>query len=1443
MGLVRIRHATGVLLLLLAVDVAAQPYRLEVAERLPAPPDAGEPAFLLAVAAGDVDGDGRPDVVTVADGRLLAYLQAAGGGWRAVVEQPLPPSDQGVHVSVRSLAVGDFDGDGRADAVVSRDGDHLPFRGQADGSWQSMPVLQTGRIPALAARVGDIDRDGRDDLVVVEEERDPGNTTIAVAIHIYFGDPALSFSRRARIDLGEDRITALALGDFDGDQAMDLATRETPLAGGGTYGWVHVRAGDGGSRFGPRTRVDAAGQSARGLVAGDFNGDGVDDLVAEQDAFGSPAGPRFVQVAGQAGAGAVGEVSFQRGAGRLRSASVGDVDGDGRDDVVALTYGAAFLHQGRAGGFAQSERTQAAVGSYYDEDGPLHAVVDLDGDGRDDVVARATDAGLVVLRSRANPDYDPARLPGAPTLRSAVLLDDGEYANVTIGRAVGGTGLPVLGYRIDTRPGGPAGDREAVAAGNGDVVLRLAGLVESTPYQVVVRAYNAAGYGPPSNPLTLERLPRLQLWMDEQNRIPEGDAGQSVHVLKARLNVPARQGGVRFDVRSQGSSATPGEDYLPVTLTDVFIPEGQSEADVPVTVLGDTVFENDELFTVTLHNIRGAEPYDLVRMVWITEDDPGTVGDAALMVYGDAVEEGGPGEQRTLSFLVRALEPPARPVTFDLRIDTYPRETAATAGVDFDATPFRDLRLEAGQQELWVRVPVYGDAEPEYPEDFTILFENVRGGYALSPRDQAAGVILDDDRVLPPLHLREDRYVLHQNAAVATVDPLRNDIYTAAELEQAAMDFPWPAGIQRAWAINHETTTLVDNYTQLKLARNFVGEIRTRFIVCELYLAGGRCDSSPLVFVVRPLPEEPLAFEVPADAGHRDIPVSGLGPMPAARFEASPLVAPEVVQRRLPGDPSPASPWDGGREGVSVVARRIEAAATPGAWRVLAEAFAQGAGDVDLYLGVDLDLDGQADPDELRCTAAMSASAEACELDLQGRSDRPVGYWALLHNRGGAELPARLELSAVPLQGTDGSLVATGPGSLAQGEHFNLRLAWDDATWLPGERRVGYLRVRSSPDDPGALVPVRLQRAEGEPAARVLVPGQPLALRLAPGRAHERLVIDVPPGASALAFELDSAQAVDLYVSRTDPGPGPLIAAAPARAQAVVASRRAGGNEEALVEGASLAPGRWYATPVNTGGVDAAMTLRTTLVAAAPSLRFGSYFNAARSGHGLFVYPAGDQWAGLWYTYLEDGSPTWLYLQAPRPGADGIWRTPVFRSSWDGAAGHLVRVGDATLTPAAADAFQFSHRIEGVAGSEPMSSLGRGCPIVQGRVLDGSSHWFNPARSGTGYSVQLLPNYEMYIAFVYDGQGTPRFLIAEGPVLDAAERVLPLEQLEGFCPLCAREAAPVRRDVGTFLRRYGAGAPVFGLDALFLSGLPGFWTGDEAVQPLGGAGTTQGCEP
>ncbi len=290
-----------------------------------------------------------------------------------------------------------------------------------------------------------------------------------------------------------------------------------------------------------------------------------------------------------------------------------------------------------------------------------------------------------------------------------------------------------------------------------------------------------------------------------------------------------------------------------------------------------------------------------------------------------------------------------------------------------------------------------------------------------------------------------------------------------------------------------------------------------------------------------------------------------------------------------------------------------------------------------------------------------------------------------------------------------------------------------------------------------------------------------------------------------------------------------------------------GDERVARVEGGALHPGRWYVVPHNAGTQRASVTLAATLQAVAPLVRSGSYFNPDRSGSGLMLYPAGSQWAGLWYTYESvSARPTWYYLQASAPGIDGIWRSPLYRQAWYGDHAAPTEVGQATVTPAGPDLFTFTYTLYGETGSEVYSALGRGCPTLNGQPQDISSHWFDPQRAGAGYSVQVWNDYEFYAVFDFDAQGSPVFLTAESGTFAGTAATLPLQRVMGACPTCSY-MAPGREPAGSLRRILQAGQldsvhveADFGESWPFGNTRHG-WSVTDQVQTLGGPGTTQGC--
>ncbi|MCZ8158388.1 MAG: Ig-like domain-containing protein [Rhizobiaceae bacterium] len=718
---------------------------------------------------------------------------------------------------------------------------------------------------------------------------------------------------------------------------------------------------------------------------------------------------------------------------------------------------------------------------------------------------------------------------------------------------------------------------------------------------------------------------------------------------------------------------------------------------------------------------------------------------------------------------------------------------------------------------------------------FTITATNRAGTGAASV---ASNSVTPSATAAPPL-LRPDRVIVRENSGIVEINVLANDSIPQALINDGTLSIATAPTRGTASVLNRGTANALDDVIRYVPAANTAGEDALVYRMCFGGVAP--CVDGRLSIEVRPIALTGLELDASADRGFREQTLAGLRALPAARFDAHGLVVPVITDAMLNDASDASAPWGAGRT-VTLV-RTLAAGAAARDWRVLVDARGTSGGDVDLFLGVDSNGNGVADASELVCSSAMSMS-ERCDLALTAPANGSARYWALAYSSLVGQ-SARLEVFETPLDvpAANRTLVATAPGALAGGESFPVRLAWNDATFLPGQSRGGWLNVRADEGTSLGWVPVRIDRAAGEAGAFALESGVGHVLALQAGAAHERLYIDVPPGATQLAVTTTSASNVDLYLARVDApaasGVTPTIAAAPVRNLAIASAVTGSGNESLSIS--NPASGRWYVTPVNPSAGATTFTVRATVIAVAPQIRPGGYFNPLRSGNGLFLYPAGSELAGLWYTYLQDGTPTWYYLQAAAPGDNGIWRGIIYRSAWNGSSNRLTAVGHATVTPATAGAFTFNYTVDGETGSEAYSNFSGACPTVSGTPLDISGHWFDPLRSGSGYSVQSFPDYEFYLVFGYDARGVPRYLVAERSGFGGPNETLALEQLRGVCPLCTRTANPSRTAVGTLQRHIEGGTlRNITLSATYVNGVPGTWAANDAVTPLG---SLRGCSP
>jgi hypothetical protein len=303
-------------------------------------------------------------------------------------DDPDGPVDPGPTPAAEPAVQGDLDGDGYGDVgVLSFDGLVLL---RSDGTaFSSGDDDVRRRVQGIIALEGDVDDDG--DNEVVRIEGDPPEMTASLAAA---GSPVSPIRTPESTDLPEALDIAMTLGDVDGDGFLDLVAT-TLLAP--DVGQVDVALGDGTGAFAPTEPWYTGPLTAGSVLAVDADGDGLDDIVhvtAPSEDFLDPtrtatllrSDGSALTIAGQPTPVDFGGVG-RRGGGGVQGVRVADLDGDGADEVLAVTFAGPLITT-----WSWNGTTFDQVPWYDDTDStrPANifesAVSDVNGDGAADVV-------------------------------------------------------------------------------------------------------------------------------------------------------------------------------------------------------------------------------------------------------------------------------------------------------------------------------------------------------------------------------------------------------------------------------------------------------------------------------------------------------------------------------------------------------------------------------------------------------------------------------------------------------------------------------------------------------------------------------------------------------------------------------------------------------------------------------------------------------------------------------------------------------------------------------------------------------------------------------------------------------------------------------------------------------------------------------------------------
>jgi hypothetical protein len=347
------------------------------------------------VSVGDVDGDGRAEVIVQIDAAnsggndfWVMKFDPAADGWQHL--SPIPghalQADfdcSGLANAGRSVNVGDVDGDGRAEVIVQIDAANsggndfwvMKFdpAGFSPAHWQHLSPIPGHALQAdfdcsglpnaaRSVRVGDVDGDGRAEVIVqIDAAHSGGNDFWVMKFDPAGGwrhlSPIPGHALQADFDCSglANAARSVSMGDVDGDGRAEVIVQIDAANSGGNDFWV--------MKFDPVARnwrhlspipghalqadFDCSGlpNAARSVRVADVDGDGRAEVIVQIDAANSggndfwvmkfdPAAGNWRHLSPIPGHALQADFDCSGLANAGRSVSVGDVDHDGRAEVI-----------------------------------------------------------------------------------------------------------------------------------------------------------------------------------------------------------------------------------------------------------------------------------------------------------------------------------------------------------------------------------------------------------------------------------------------------------------------------------------------------------------------------------------------------------------------------------------------------------------------------------------------------------------------------------------------------------------------------------------------------------------------------------------------------------------------------------------------------------------------------------------------------------------------------------------------------------------------------------------------------------------------------------------------------------------------------------------------------------------------------------------------------
>jgi len=328
------------------------------------------------VASGDLDGDGKPELIAANNGSANVSLlkNNSSSGTLAFATKV----DLTTGAGPSCVAVGDLDGDGKLDLAIGNQFSNTVsiLRNTSTGGMLSLAAKIDSAVGSgpLGVAIGDLDGDGKPDLALANFS----SSTVSVLRNTSTVG-SISFARKVDFITGTNsRPYNIGLGDIDGDGKLDLVA---PNAFASNVSVIRNTSTPGNLSF--AGRVDfTTGDTPSGVAIGDLDGDGKPD-IAISNLFSTSVSV-FRNTSKVDTVALAAKVDFTTGATPF-SVSMGDLDGDGKLDLTVANSGSSSLsvlrNTSSSGTLSFVAKVDLAVGSEPN----IASIGDLDGDGKPDL--------------------------------------------------------------------------------------------------------------------------------------------------------------------------------------------------------------------------------------------------------------------------------------------------------------------------------------------------------------------------------------------------------------------------------------------------------------------------------------------------------------------------------------------------------------------------------------------------------------------------------------------------------------------------------------------------------------------------------------------------------------------------------------------------------------------------------------------------------------------------------------------------------------------------------------------------------------------------------------------------------------------------------------------------------------------------------------------------